>query len=138
MAVSNGQVLTMLDSTTGKTVYQLDGIGEAFCFSSDGKWMAASEGDEKIRIREAHNGRELLAIPWAGGRLCFSPDGRRIAGCCAGIVKIWDTVAGAELLTLKAIQGGDIRFLAGGRRLLLEDNVGKYIIWDTETVSAPD
>jgi WD40 repeat protein len=56
-------------------------IAGASAFSADGRRLVA-EGPEGLRVWDAHSGEEIQTVriaPAGCGRLCFSPDGRRLA-----------------------------------------------------------
>ncbi len=74
----------------------------------------------------------------------FSPDGRRLLTSSQGSIKLWDTMTGGEVLTLKAIGNTAVHahFSFDGRKIfagLDEDN--RFWGWDAtpldEKVAAP-
>ena len=71
------------------------GNSKALAFSRDGKVLAIAYSSRVIRLVEPSTGRELatLAAPHAVGvaRLCFSPDGSRLAAACSNhVIQVWD------------------------------------------------
>ena len=89
--------------------------------SPDGKWIATSNGDGIINVREIETQRRVAKIQgWHGGtsRLAFSPDSRYIAasGSEYGDVYVWCTKTGAHVasfevkVTLKEDERSPARF----------------------------
>ena len=67
-------------------------------------------------------------------RMCFSPDGKLLAGSAAslGLVKVWDAATGREAFYCKFTDGGllwDVAFSPDGKRLAAFANKG-IRIWD--------
>jgi WD40 repeat protein len=93
------------DAQTGAEVFNLQGGGRpvvCVAFSPDGTHLAAGCWDSAVRIWEVATGREIRRLPGHQSvhRVAFSPDGRRLAGILAGVVRLWDTQLGEQALTL--------------------------------------
>ncbi|MCG9127036.1 WD40 repeat domain-containing protein [Candidatus Poribacteria bacterium] len=74
--------------------------------SPDGKWVATSNGDGIIKVREIETRQSAAKIRgWHGGtsQLAFSPDSRYIAasGNGYGDVYVWCTKTGQHVITFK-------------------------------------
>jgi WD40 repeat protein len=56
-------------------------------FSLDGKVLATGSTNLTVMLWDKDTGQLLQTIPTPNGatRLCFSPDGRRLAACCEGV-----------------------------------------------------
>jgi WD40 repeat protein len=67
--------------------------------------------------------------------LAFYPDGKRLAGSEAGIVKVWDAATGQELLVIRG-HHDVVRALSvssDGERLLTGSSDGTVKVWDATT-----
>jgi WD40 repeat protein len=106
-----------------RELYTLDGATEA-SWSPDGKRLATADlSHGTIRVREAGNGKELLARK-VHEALCWvfwSPDGKRLATASVdGTAKVLDAVSGRELLPPLRVTTGrvwDVAWSPDGRRL---------------------
>jgi WD40 repeat protein len=87
-------------------------------------------------------GKQLLTIgpvQGLGGRLVFSPDGRRLAAGAGGglsgkagvTVKVWDAETGDEMHSFPSLKGilVALAFTDGGRRLAA-DTRDRYTVWE--------
>jgi WD40 repeat protein len=113
-------------------------------FSPDGMRLASAEagpsGPSKpvvVKVWDTAQGRELLSIQWHTGlvsSLCFSPDGKRLAGSAGNTLKIWDAERGQELLTLKGHtrQVFSMCFSPDGKRLASGSQDRTVTVWDPE------
>ena len=77
--------------------------------------------------------RDLLTLKGHNARVssvAFSPDGKRIASRDGmGMVKVWDTTSGEELITLYALGAGKVAFSPDGK-WLAGSGKGTVKIWD--------
>jgi WD40 repeat protein len=74
---------------------------------------------------------------------CFSPDGKRLAACCGGAVRVWDADTGKECLALTghapfafALMPCDVRFSPDGRLLAAPGRDNTVSVWDARTGKA--
>lgn len=106
------------------TIYGHTSLANGCDVSPDGTRIVSVSGDETVKIWNAANGKEELALrgrPVSLESCNFSPDGRRIvAGTRDGEVAMWDAISGALLWSVKA-HGRPIptcRFDPDGRRVV--------------------
>jgi WD40 repeat protein/serine/threonine protein kinase len=67
----------------------------AMAFTRDGKLLAVAHSSRVVRLLDAGTGLELASLaaldPQRIFRLCFSPDGGRLAACCDNqVIQVWD------------------------------------------------
>lgn len=107
--------------------------------------LALGFDDGSVRVFDVADGRQVSrfdAHPAEGeiemSGMALSPDGRLVATCDYGQVKLWDAATG-ELKRRLAVKGGLaslVRFYAGGRRLAVANHVGSgygFDFLDAET-----
>jgi WD40 repeat protein len=102
-------VLDVWERDTGKRVLRLKGRARgspAVGFSPDGRWLAWSAEDGKLRLTDTATGKEVrtLGAPeqtrYLAG-LAFSPDGKRLATRgYDGAVRLWDVATGRQVRQL--------------------------------------
>jgi WD40 repeat protein/tetratricopeptide (TPR) repeat protein len=121
-------------------------------FSADGRRLAAVSWDGSVWVWEGDTGRKVLTLPGVQGighpfAVAFSPDGNRLAATGGdredGVVKVWDLVAGREILSLEGhtdrVLGlafsADGRHLAvgSGRSREVPGEMGVVKLWDLTT-----
>jgi WD40 repeat protein len=130
------------DADTGKVVRILgkeepSWHGVSVAASADGRFLAAT-GVSEIFVWDAATleRRATLQLPGGTGLVqcvTFSPDGERIvSGAFDGMVKVWRTQTGQELLTLRGHQGpvSSVGFSGDGRKLITGSTDGTVRIWD--------
>ncbi|KAL7919851.1 WD40-repeat-containing domain protein [Trichoderma austrokoningii] len=87
--------LWLWDTTSGSTLWTLDGDKvETVAFSPDGKTLASASKSE-IQLRDAVTGSHRQSLSFFGGRygslLAFSPDGKTLALATGGAVQFWES-----------------------------------------------
>ncbi len=118
------------------------------CFSPDGKRIVTGGGvftlstrptiPGEVKVWDAEKGTEILALKGQTGRVCsvcFSPNGKRIAGASAdGTLRVWDAEKGQELLTIKGQTRniGSVCFSPDGKRLASLSSDASVKVWDAE------
>lgn len=136
-----GGYANVCDAETGDELLLLTGQeGGIFgvSFSPDGTRLATGAGDGTVRVWTVSSCWELLTITIPGrfGRVAFNPDGSQIASGVGddGMVKIWDTSSGDEVLSLNESGHEDrvesVAFSPDGFRLAIASMDGMASIWD--------
>jgi len=134
----NGRV-TVLESTTGRELYSLEGHGGALLqlgSSPDGRWHYTTRKDKIARVWDGTTGRELLTLRGHTGDvtcLAFSDNGQRIAtGSADKTAKVWEAATGRELLSLQGHTAGVsvVALSPSGNRLATSSDDHTVKVWD--------
>ena len=109
LAIGHGNgTVNVFDTTTGRELLALPGYNSnsgavtGVAFSPDGTALAVSRTG-KLLIRQANDGRELLTLSGHSieSGMAFSHDWKKVATFGGShAAQVWDTVNGAELVTL--------------------------------------
>jgi WD40 repeat protein len=104
---------------------------------ASGEQTVTKEAEDALhQAVQASRVRRTLGHEAAANRVAFSPDGRHAATASAeGSVKLWDAVAGDELLTIAA-SGSDIQgltFSPDGKLLAASRDGGTISVWETDS-----
>ena len=75
----------------------------ALAFSRNARYLASSGEDERIRVWNVSNGKEVLVLNFGPfiTEMTFSPDSKMLAASSEGATQIWEVPSGALLLTLE-------------------------------------
>ena len=112
-------------------------------FSSDSQRVAFAGNDSAthVRVCDVTTGKDVLVLKGHSGivwRVCYSPDGTRIASASGdGTVKVWDASTGSELVTLREHNGliDAVSFRPDGKQIATGGSDGTIKIWDATPLS---
>jgi WD40 repeat protein len=147
------------DAQTGREALSLEGSANCACFSPDGKRLVSASTyleavpparfwppvdspgfvvRGEVKVWDAQTGQEARTLKVKVTSLCFSPDGRRLAGTADdGTAKVWDAQTWEEQLLLKAQNASisSVCFSPDGRRLAGGGGFGDHTVkvWDAQT-----
>jgi WD40 repeat protein len=136
-----GQIVCVWDLRTGALVTELLDDRRAqklpsLEFSSDGRWLATSAGDE-VRVFDTQTWRRVRTIPGPEvSTLSFDPTSSQLAtGTWRGDVSIWDVPSGARVAHLR--ESGDkiqhVAFSPDGTFVVAAVSDGTDRIWNART-----
>ena len=113
--------------------------GSIFCFSPDGRCVAASEGEHAVSIWDARTGalmRRLLGHSGAVVGASFNAKGTQIVTASRDTTsKVWDVATGKELATLGGHRASvtSASFNPDGSRVVTASQDATAMVWDTKT-----
>ena len=114
-------------------------------YSLDGRWLAAAENWQSIRIWNTASWDSFTLPARTVGRIVFSPDSKTLAVCKGGDIELWDVTTRSNLVTLQkppAIPDGKnegwflTQFSPQGDRLVATCYLGCVAMWDIHSGQA--
>ena len=117
------------DTTTGSLVREIPGRSAAV-ISIDGSLILA--GSDPTFLYDVATGDRLQTYQGTFTRFGFSPDGTRVIGNSpSGVVKIFDTGSGAELMTLRGHAGAPrTSSITADGEVLVSSGLDGAFVWD--------
>jgi WD40 repeat protein/serine/threonine protein kinase len=134
-----GTVAAVWDTATGAVLAELRldaSEWPSIAFSADGRWLAATGGDD-VRVFDAASWRRVVTIPGPQiGAVAWDPAGSRIAtGSAVGDASIWAIPSGMRLNHLREI--GEpvdaVAYSPDGRLMAAASRDGAEQVFDTRT-----
>jgi WD40 repeat protein len=135
------------DARTGGEVREipLAEYPSVFCFSPDGRTLAAAGGNNAFELWETATGKLRFRAPRGPGRFRpggFSPDGRFLvvsepdAKGEGNTLHVWDAYSGKDLWSIHHDRGGGAGAFLGSdsRRLVVTRPDGRADVWDLTDV----
>jgi WD40 repeat protein len=125
----------VVDAATGSVLYEIKETkgGKRFAFSPDGKLLAGhvltDDGNYRVKIYHAEDGKDKLTLGSARGNLAFSPDSRNLMALLVrgdldppygpSELWVWDVQTGKVRLQRKGKGWMDAGFLADSKSVVL-------------------
>ena len=142
-SASQDQTVKVWDAASGQETATLkehaEGANYNVHMTLTGRRMAIASEAGGVKVWDAATGQETATLKGHKGAVmivCFSPDGRRLAGDDDGTVRVWDVATGQETATLKGHTDrvAVVRFSPDGRRLVTASFWDKSVrVWDAAT-----
>jgi eukaryotic-like serine/threonine-protein kinase len=144
-SAGGGGTIKVRDSKTGDEIQTLIANTDfvySVAFHPGGKHVAAAGADRVVRVWDLTTAEQVFTETGSQGEpyqnayiVAFSPDGRRLAAGCKGVLNVWDWRNDRLLHDLPGhpnYRAFAVAFSPDGRRLASEAG-GSVMIWDAET-----
>ncbi|MDE0424820.1 MAG: dockerin type I domain-containing protein [Candidatus Poribacteria bacterium] len=141
---TNGIPLQLWHARTGEHLenfrYHIDYVWTVV-FSPDGKHLASSGNDSRLRLWEVHTENHVFTLRGGGDAVAFSPDGKLIASAYGGdnmisTIGLWDVHTG-ELLHVLSRHYAPltcVAFSPDGKTLVSASRDSEIVLWDMATL----
>jgi WD40 repeat protein len=86
-----------------RILHQLDTWGHKLAVSPDGRWLAMTAAIRPLWIWDTTRGTATTLPTGSAEGLVFSPDGKTLAGCVEGSVRLWDLELAKEVHQFKNV-----------------------------------
>jgi WD40 repeat protein len=144
LATAGNDNTSMIGLSIKKEIFRIGNqtLIRDLAFSPDGSRLVTASADRRIRIWDALNGVERLAMAQDGSvtEVVFSSDGRWLATTGDDrTARVWDAETGEEIfqIPLKA-SGTLLAFCNDNKWLITTDESGAIEIWDISIMMVPD
>lgn len=121
-------------------IYHIDYVWTVV-FSPDGRYLASSGNDSRLRLWEAHTGNHIFTLRGGGDAVAFSPDGKLIASEYGGdnimsTIGLWDVHTGELRQVLKRHYAPltCLAFSPDGKTLVSASRDAEIVLWDIRTL----
>jgi WD40 repeat protein len=104
-------------------------------YSEKAKLAATSGRNQPIRLWNLETGKQVRTFAGSDdARVCFSPDGKRLAACYDETLRIWDVETANELLRIDDVIAHSVAFSPDGKRIVLGGRRDGIVrLWDSKT-----
>ncbi|HEX4417536.1 MAG TPA: protein kinase, partial [Kofleriaceae bacterium] len=134
---TSGEAVQVWNTGTGASLAELSSDGSGFpavAFSSDGRWLVATGGEE-LRVFDVQTWQKVLAIPHVR-RMSLDPTRPRVAtGNTEGDLAIWELPSGTRIRHLREVGEAidRVAFSSDGGLVVTAAADGAEQIWNTTT-----
>jgi WD40 repeat protein len=120
--------IKLWETATGRELRNLSsggqnstGLSTVFAFSSNGRWLAASAGNNSVKVWEVISGREVQTLSGAQASfmsslgisfIAFSTDSRKLV-TVSDAIRVWDTTSWRETKTVETASMNVSAFTGG-------------------------
>lgn len=143
LAAKDETRIRVFDLTSGQVLQQFEAHAyyvSHLAFSPDGRWLASSGHEHRVKIWDLGTGRTLHQLQAASldSVFAFGPDGRTLAvGANGSHIQMWDLTSGKENPSDVQPRYTAAAFRPDGKSLLLGTANGLVQVWDLDPKNPP-